>query len=196
MANRTFLDIVAGQQAQVRTVEVSAGAADAGKIPNVNAAGVLDATLVNSTIASAGAGSSGKVVALDASGKLDVTVIPASVAPNSLVIVTTELIAAGALVNVTNVSGKKARNADAATGRVAHGFTISGAASGGNCTVFFGGQITGLTGKTPGAFQYLGAAGALTETPPVAAGSILQTVGVADDTVSVAFDAQPPITLA
>lgn len=196
MATRTFMDLVGGIWQQFRTVEVSAGAGDAGKVPNVNAAGILDSTIVNSTITSAGAGSSGKLAALDAAGKLDSTVMPAGVGANSLVFTTTEIIAADSLVNVFNSTGAKARNADAATGRVAHGFTLTGAASGGACTVFFGGQITGLTGKTPGAPQFLGAAGALTETAPSAAGSISQIIGFADGTTTVAFEPMPAVTLA
>lgn len=191
------MDLVAGIWTQIRTVEVSAGAGDAGKVPNVNAAGILDASIVNSTIVSAGAGSSGKVVALDAAGKIDSTVIPSTIGVDSLTFTTTELIAPSSLVNLVNSSGIKVRNADAATGRRADGFTLTGAASGGTCTVYFAGQITGLTGKTPAATQFLGAAGALTETAPSAAGSISQIVGVCDSAgTSVEFVRNPPVTLA
>jgi hypothetical protein len=198
MATTTVADLVAGGLAQKRTVEVSAGAADASKIPNLNASGVLDSSIVNSTVASAGAGSSGKLPALDAAGKLDSTVMPAGVGANSLAILTTEVIAAGALVNIWVSSGTKCRNADGVTGRVAHGFTLAGAGSGAACTVFFGGQITGLTAKTAGAAQFLGAAGAMTETPPTVSGatSISQVIGFADGATTVAFEPLPAITMA
>jgi hypothetical protein len=190
MATRTFADLVNGLISQFRTVEVSAGAASASAIPNLNASGVLDASVVNSTVASAGVASAAKLVALDAAGKIDATAMPAGVGANSLAYTTTEVIAAGALVNIWSSSGTKARNADAATGRAAHGFTLAGAGSGGTVTVYFGGQITGLTGKTAGATQFLGAAGALTETAPTAPGSYVQVIGYADGTTTVAFELQ------
>lgn len=196
MANRTFVDLVNGLLSQVRTVEVSVGAGSSGGIPNLTAAGVLDPSVVNSTTTSAGAGSSGKLVSLDSSGKLDATVLPSGIGANTLTFTTTEAIAAGALVNITSSTGAKARNADASTGRVAHGFALVGAGSGASVTVYFGGQITGLTGRTPGAAQFVGAAGAITETPPTTASWISQVVGFADGTTTVAFEPLPAITLA
>lgn len=181
MANRTFVKLAVGEFAEERTVEVSAGAGDAGKIPNVGATGVLDRSVVNAVQTSAGAGDAGKVVALDSSGRMDSTMLPVGVGADSTILTTTEIIAAGAWVNVTNSSGAKVRNADASNGRKAHGFTLLGAGSGAACTVYFEGTNTAVSGKTPGAQQYLSATtpGASVETPPSAAAQIVQALGVA-----------------
>ena len=227
MATRTFLKQTAGVLTEERTVETSAGAGDASKIPNLNASGVLDATVVNSTTTSAGAGSSGKLaalngsgvldstivnstvtsagagssaklVALDGSGKLDSTVLPVGVGADTASINATENLAAGDFVNVHNSSGPKVRKADASNGRPAHGFVLSAVTSGNPATVYFEGQNTGVTGKTPGAIQFLSAstAGASTETAPTTAGQIVQQLGTAGSATMIIFEAEQPITLA
>lgn len=205
MPTTTYFDIdtATGKQVQRRTVEVSGGASSASQVPNLNAQGVLDATLVNSTVTSAGTGSSGKLAALDSSGKLDPSVIPGSVGRDAITLTLSETVAPSSVVNIHNVTGNaRARNADAATGRLAHGFTLTGGASGTDVLVYFEGSITGLTGRTPGARQFLGAAGALTETPPVVgvsgvtAGYILQVIGYATGTASVSYEGDEPVTLA
>lgn len=202
MATRTYVDSYQGLNQQFRTVEISAGAASGSQIPNLNASGILDSTIVNSTVASAGAASAAKLVALDASGKIDLTLIPSSVGADSLTFTTSETIAPSSLVNIFNSTGAKVRNADASTGRVAHGFTVSGGASGTVITVYFEGSLTGLVTRTPGARQFLGAAGATTETAPVvgvsgvAAGYYCQVVGVAESTTALAFEADEPVILA
>jgi hypothetical protein len=195
MANRTFLK---DPQNFERTVEVSAGVADAGKIPNVNAAGVLDRTVTNAVQTSAGAPSSGQLAALDSSGRLDSTMMPVGVAADTAVITTSEVIAAGAWVNIFNSSGAKARNADASNSREAHGFTLLGAGSGAPCTVYLEGVDTAVSGKTPGATQYLSdvTPGASQETQPVTAGHLLQRLGVATSATSISAMIQTPVTLA
>lgn len=198
MANRTFLKMLAGLLAEERTVEVSAGAGDAGKIPNVNASGVLDPTVINAVQVSAGAGSAAKVAALDSSGRLDSSMMPVGVAADSRTLTTSEAIAAGAWVNIFNSSGSKARNADASNGREAHGFTLLGAASGASCVVYFEGTNTAVSGKTPGARQFLSAStpGASTETAPSTAGQLVQQLGFATLATEVNAQVLQPVTLA
>lgn len=196
MANRTFLKLTGGTFAEERTVEVSTGAPDANKIPNVNAAGVLERSVVNAVQASAGVADAGKVAALDSAGKLDTTMMPVGLSADSLVVTTSEALSAGALVNLHNSAGLRARNADAATNRVASGFVNTAVGSGASATVFFEGTITGLTAKTPGATQFVGTAGALTETAPSTATQMSQQVGVASGTTSVSFEPQLPVLLA
>lgn len=197
MATQTYVRQVAGSMIEGRTVETSAGAADANKIPNTNAAGVLDGTVINGTNASAGAASAGKAALLDASGKLDLTFMPASVGvADQLSFTTTEAIAAGACVNIWNSSGAKARNADSTNGRTAHGFAGNSAASGAAVTVVFEGMDTSVTGRTPGATQFLGAGGAMVEVAPTTAGQIVQVVGWALSATAVSFEPDSPITLA
>ena len=227
MATRTFLKQSAGVLTEERTVETSAGAGDASKIPNLNASGVLDATVVNSTTTSAGAGSSGKLaalngsgvldstivnstvtsagagssaklVALDGSGKLDSTVLPVGVGADTATIQASENLAAGDYVNLHNSGGPRVRKADASNGRRADGFVLASVSSASNATVYFEGQNTGVTGKTPGAIQYLSGttAGATTETAPTTAGQILQVVGVAVTATAISTECEQPITLA
>jgi hypothetical protein len=198
MATSTYLKQVSGALTEARTVEVSAGSGDAGKIPNLNASGKLDATVVNATVTSAGAGDSGKVAALDGSGKLDPSTMPLGVGSEALAFTTTEAVSAGDLLNLWNSSGPKARRADASNGRQAHCYTLTGALSGASVTVYFVGFDTQVTSRTPGITQFLSAttAGACTETAPSTAGQIVQVVGFANSATSVSFEADSPITLA
>jgi hypothetical protein len=188
----------AGSLTEVATLSVSAGAGSVDKIPSLNASGVLDSTIVNSKNTSAGAGDAGKLVALDSSGKIDSTMMPTGIGADSATFTTTEIIAAGAHVNIFNSTGAKARNADASNGREAHGFTILGAASAASCVVFFEGTNTAVSAKTPGATQFLSGTtpGASTETAPTTAGQIVQRLGVATSATTINFEPQPPITLA
>ena len=71
-----YIKNAAGQLAEEAALTTSAGAADAQRVPALNAQGVLDASIVNSKVSSAGAADAGKVAALDPSGKLDVTLLP------------------------------------------------------------------------------------------------------------------------
>ena len=96
---------------------------------------------------SAGAGDAGKYTALDSSGKLDSSFMPAGLAADSLSVLASEAIAAGAAVQVYNNAGTlNVRNADKSTasrGKMCNGFAngaISNAASG---TVNFAGIVTG-----------------------------------------------------
>lgn len=198
MATQTYIKQVAGNVTEGRTVETSAGAADANKIPNTNAAGVLDPTVLNAVAASAGAADVGKIPKLDAAGKLDATLMPAGIGADQLAFTTSEIIAAGDAVNIWNSAGAKARKADASNGRQAHGFASAGAASGASVTVMFEGTNSNVTGRTPGATQFLSATtpGAVTETPPTAAGQILQVLGSAVSATAYSFEPDSPITLA
>lgn len=227
MATQTYLKQSGGQLTEVRTVETSAGAGDANKIPNTNASGVLDATVINAKNTSAGAGDAGKVPllnasgvlaasivnsvstsagagdaaklpALDGTGRLDTSFMPVGIGADTATISATENLAAGDFVNVHNSSGAKVRKADASNGRTAHGFVLAAVTSGNPATVYFEGQNTGVTGKTPGATQFLSAstAGASTETAPTTAGQVVQQLGVAASATVIVFEAEQPITLA
>lgn len=147
---------------------------------------------------SAGAGDADKVPATGADGKLDLSFLPSGTGPANKVIDCTEDLAAGDLVNVYNATGEKCRKADAdSAGKQCHGYVLEAYTSGDPATVYFGGEIDGLTGKTPGAYQWLSAtAGAMTETPPTGAGVLSQIVGVAVDANTVNFEPQEPIELA
>lgn len=151
------------------------------------------------TATSAGAGDAGKIPQLDSSGRLDNSLMPSGIGADTEVMESSENLSAGELVNVWNDAGtRKARKADASNGRRAHGFVLTGTTSPNNATVYFSGDITGLTSLTPGNPMYLSGttAGAATATAPSTAGQISQEIGIAISATAITFEAQQPITLA
>lgn len=179
----------------VNSKTTSAGAADSGKLPALNANGVLDDSIINATVASA----ANKVVKLDGSGKLDVTVMPTGIGADTASIVASEALAAGDLVNIWNDAGTaKVRKADASTaGKEAHGFVLAAVSASANATVYFEGTNTQCTGLTPGV-QFLSAAtaGKTVSAAPTGTGKAVQRVGFAISATALNFDACDPIILA
>lgn len=198
MAGNKFLKNNAGTITEEAALQTSAGAGDAGKLVALNADGVLDSTIVNSVDQSAGAGDAGKVVSLDGSGKLDTTLFPAGFGEDAVVVVTSEALAAGDLVNVWNDSGTaKARKADATTaGKEAHGFVLASVLSGGNATVYFEGQNSAVSGQTAGPVFLSTTAGIATSTAPSGSGNVVQRVGFATSATAINFQSNDPIVLA
>lgn len=213
---------VAGVLTEEAALLTSAGAGDADRVPALNAAGILDDSIINAsatvaankiaklngsgilapaivngTVTSAGAGDSAKVVQLDASGKLDSTVMPVGIGADTASITTSEAVASGDWINIWNSTGAKARKADATVaGKHAMGFVLVGAASGAAATVYFEGTNTAVTGQTPGDVFLQTTAGLGGATPPAAAGNVVQPIGFATGATSVNFQAGRPITLA
>lgn len=149
---------------------------------------------VEGTVTSAGAGDAGEIVALDGAGKLDNSVMPVGIGADEITIEFTETASAGDLINIFDVTGTaKARLADASNGRVAHGYAPSAVTSPASGAVRFEGEITGQTGLTIGAKQFLGTAGAMTETPPTTSTHYLQIIGYARDATTVDFEPAQPI---
>lgn len=150
-------------------------------------------------VQSTGASDAGKIPALDTDGRLDESVMPPGIGADTKTMVASEALAAGNLVNVWNDTGTaKARKADATTvGKECWGFVLASVAQDGNAAVYWEGIITGLSGLTPGATQYLDiAAGGITETPPSASGNIVQIIGVALSATEISFEPAPGIELA
>ena len=197
MAGNKYISNNAGTLTEIASVNSSAGAADASKIVSLNASGVLDSTIVNSKTTSAGAGDSGKIPALDAAGRLDSTFMPVGIGADTAVIVASEALVAGNLVNIWNNAGvANVRKADNTTaGKEAHGFVLAAVANAANATVYFEGSVTGLTGLTGGT-KYLGTAGAAVASAPTTAGNVVQVVGFATSTTVLNFNAGTPIVLA
>jgi hypothetical protein len=188
---------VAGALTEVAALTTSAGAADAQKLPALNASGVLDSTIVNSKTSSAGAGDTGKLVALDATGRIDSTMMPVGIAADTQTITTSEALAAGDWVNVWNSSGAKARKADATVaGKEAMGFVLAAVGSGAAATVYFEGTNTAVTGQVPGNVFLSTTAGQGSAAAPSASGNVVQRIGFATSATSVNFQSQPPLTLA
>lgn len=147
---------------------------------------------------SAGAGDAGKIAQLDSTGRFDSSLMPTGIGADTEVMVASEALNAGDLVNVWNDSGtRKARKADASNSRRAHGFVVSGFALNASATIYFSGDITGLTSLTAGEARYLSGttAGATTATAPTTSGQITQEVGTAVSSTVISFRPMQPITL-
>lgn len=189
----------AGTLTEEAALLTSAGAADANRIPALNANGVLDATIINGKNTSAGASDAGKTPILDASGRLDVTMMPSGIGADTASIVASEALTAGDLVNVWNNGGTaNVRKADASTtGKEAHGFVIAAVALSASATVYFESTNTQVTALTPGV-QYLSAStpGKCTATAPTGTGQVVQRVGFATSATALNFQHSQPIVLA
>ena len=198
MAAPRLFQLISGRMKAVLAVLTSAGAADADKVPALDADGKLDDSFFNAATTSAGAGDAGKFVQLDGSGRLDTTMMPVGLGADTIALITSEAVAAGDFINVWNDGGTaKARKADATVeGKEAHGFVLTGVGSGVSATVYFEGQNNQLTGMTPGARQYLSTtAGARTESPPSTAGNVVLMLGNAINATTLNFEPKEPITL-
>lgn len=163
-------------------------------------AGRLVETPLNAVSASAGAADAGKLPELGGDGRLHASMLPVGVGPDTDTITASENLASGAKVSVWDDAGtRKARNADAtAAGKEADGFVLEAVASGQPATVYFEGRNTALTGLTVGARYYLSAStpGAVTATPPSGSGNVVQYLGKAVSATSVAFEATDGVILA
>ncbi len=157
------------------------------------ATGVTEGTTVDT---SAGAGDAGKIPSLDSGGKLASTFMPTGFGSDTLSVTAGETIAAGDIVYIDSAGAVFKADADAAA-KAAIGFVLSGITSGASGTVYFGsGMITGLTGLTPGSLYYLSStAGGVTTTAPTGTGKIQQIVGRAVSSTVLYFEPQPAILL-
>ncbi len=147
--------------------------------------------------ASAGSASAGAIVALNSAGQVDSSMLGASSGEASVSVVASEAISAGAIVNIwSNAGVATARNADNTTaGKEATGFALAAIASGATGTVTLQGVVTGLTGLTPGAYQWLGTVGGVSASPPTTTGNINQIIGTALTATSLMFRPDEPITV-
>lgn len=165
------LQLVLGRIKEFATPTVSAGAADAGKIPG-----------------------------LDANGKLDLTFMPTGIGPNTKVLPATEALVIGDMVNVYSNAGViSVRKADATSNaKMVHGFVLAAFASGANATVYTGGINPNQTGLTIGLPVYLSATapGKGTNTVPSTAGHIVQQLGVATSATEMLVEIDQEIELA
>lgn len=139
-------------------------------------------TEVEPVASSAGAGDAGKMVALNTSGDIDQSMMPPGIAPDVANLATSEAVVAGDFVNIWNDAGTaKVRKADASTtGKHAHGYVLSGVASGATAEVFFESANNQVSGMVAGDV-WLSAAtpGGAVATPPDGAGNVIQKLGVA-----------------
>ena len=196
-STKKFIKNSAGSLAEEAALTTSAGAADADKIPALNASGVLDATITNAKDTSAGAADAGKLAMLDANGRLDSTMMPVGIGADTTSIQASEALAAGDFVNIHDSSGARVRKADAASGKPVHGFVLSAVSSGAMATVYFEGTNNQVTGMTPGdVFLSATTPGLATGTAPTGSGQLVQCLGVAVGATAINFEAGTPILLA
>lgn len=159
--------------------------------------GVLTEVIVGITT-STGASDADKLVATGADGRIDNSFMPVGIGDDTQVVVASENLAAGDLVNIWDDSGTaKVRKADATTaGKEAHGFVLSAFSATANATVYFEGTNTALSGRIPGK-QYLATtAGLTTSTPPSGSGNVVQLVGFATSATTMNFQSGTPVILA
>lgn len=147
---------------------------------------------ITPNIVSAGAADSGKIPALNAAGVIDLTMMPAGIGPDQTAVLASEVVAAGAIVNVYNNAGvstqRNADNTGASRAKSATGWSPNGTASAAVGAVQYNGIIPGLVGLTIGAPYFLGVAGAITAVPPAAgAGATCQLIGYALTATSLQF---------
>ena len=170
MAAKSFLRIVSGVATQIFGVQSSAGAANAGDL-----------------------------VSLDDSGRLDNSMMPVGIGADTSSIGASEALASGDFVNIWDDAGSvKIRKADATTtGKEADGFVLASVSLGAPGVVYFEGTNTQLTGLTAGVKYYLSssAAGAVVSTAPSTVGQVVQYIGKATSTTSIAFEGSNPINL-
>lgn len=197
LSTTKFIRNNAGTLTERAAMTTSAGAADAQVIPALNAAGILDLSIVNGKASSAGAGDAGKLVSLDAAGRIDNTMMPVGIGADTQVITTSEALAAGDLVNIWNSTGAKVRKADATVaGKEAHGFVLAAFGAAVSATVYFEGTNTSVTGLTPGPQFLATVAGTVSLTAPSGAGNAVQRVGIATSATTMNVDFLDPFILA
>ena len=168
MANKKFIRLESGQFIEDQAISTSAGAGDAGKVP-----------------------------ALDEAGLINQDMMPLGVGPESKGFVTSEIIGDNVLVNIHDDAGtpkiRLANNAAANPYR-AHGYIKTGGDSDTTVLVYFESNMVGA-GMTPGVEQYLGVNGVLVEIAPDIVGDIVQEVGIAISATEMTFEAQQPVTV-
>lgn len=200
MAGNLYMTMIAGIKTLVASLQTSAGAGDAGKIPALNSSGVLDLTIINGKVGNSGAGDSGKTVVRDTNGRIDLTDMPVGIGVEVATITAVGALAAGDWVNVYAATGVKCRKADATVaGKEANGFVLAAVTDGNSALVYGPSQTnTQLTGLTPGEMYWLSTTAGLgvATTPPSGSGNVVQRLGKATSSTTIVFMPDDPVTLA
>ena len=146
------------------------------------ASGVLQ--LVSGLATSAGVADAGKIPQLNAAGKLDMSLIPAGVGDESISGLTAGVaLTAGQFVYIGS-AGTVLVASNASITTAAQGYVKAAYANAAtDVVVYFEGVNTSVTAATIGADYYLGTAGAIVGTPPTfAVNTICQSLGTATAT--------------
>ncbi len=157
-------------------------------------------TEVEANVTSAGAGDAGKLVALDAAGLIDASMMPVGVGADTASIQSSENLVAGDYVNIWNDAGTaKVRKADASTAAAAKramGFVLANVTSPANALVYFEGKNTAVTvtAGTTYVLSHSAPGGVLAlASATTTAGHILQVVGEAISATTIATEIEEPI---
>lgn len=168
------------------------------KLLKVGATGLPTEEATIST--SAGAGDADKFIQTNAAGVIDVTLLPAGVGANTRTVTAGETLAAGDLIYIAAAGTAFKADANA-EGKEAVGFVLAGITNGATGTAYFGSQtVSGLTGLTVGSRYFLSnatpGAVALYGSLTFATADIIQEVGRALSTTELYFEPQLPIVVA
>lgn len=107
-----------------------------------------------------------------------------------------EALAAGDFVNIHFDGVARVRRANAANGRVAHGYVTQAVAVGDTATIYQGGRNGHVSGQQAGATVYLATtAGQATASAPDGTGQVVQPLGVALSAGEIAFQPGTPVYL-
>ncbi len=162
-----------------------------------NLGGVLTEVIAGITT-STGASDADKIPVTGADGRLDNSFMPTGIGQDTQVVITSENLSAGNLVNIYDNAGVvTARKADATTvGKPANGFVAASTTSGQNATIFGIGTNSNLTGLTGGVYWLSTTAGEVVAVAPSGTGNFVQEVGFATAATELWFQPKQGFTLA
>lgn len=154
-------------------------------------------TEVIATQTSAGAADAGEIPALDATGRLDPSMMPVGITADTKTYNASGNLSAGDLVYIT-AGSLIARASAAVAGNAAMGFVLAASLSGAPATIYFEGRDTALAGLAPGSRYYLDSAtpGGITTVPVTGTGKMHQFVGYAISATELDFEPDDAIVLA
>lgn len=146
---------------------------------------------VEATDVSAGAGDAGKIPALNSAGEIDKTMLPNVEIKN---LPSGENLAAGDYVYIDS-SGDVRKASGAAAGNAAIGFVEDSVTAPAAVDVYFDGTNSSLSALTVGDQYFLDdtTPGAITDTAPVGANKIIQSIGWAISATEIPTQFGPPL---
>lgn len=156
---------------------------------------------VIATTSSNGVANAGDIIALDATGRINKNMMPAGIVPLTKTLPASENLSAGDYVNIFDDGGTlSVRKADAnSADKQADGYVLDAVVitTSVDALVYFEDFNNQISGKTPGAIQYLSTTpGATQETAPTGAGKIVQILGKAVSATEMTVEIEQPIELA
>jgi hypothetical protein len=153
---------------------------------------------VTAIASSAGVGDANKIIATGSDGLISSTLMPTGIGADTQSVVASENLSAGDWVNVYDNAGTpNVRKADANPERACTGYVLASVSSAASAIVYRSGTNTGRTGLTTGTYYYLSAtAGSETATAPTTSGDVIQGLGYAGSSTTIAFQPTTPIAVA